>query len=250
MSAVSAAAMLMSSASAPSSLLTGLLGFWSFDGDSTDASGAGNNGTNTGVSYVAGKIGQGATGTPGWNVNVGSSLALKPYNAISVAAWVRWVGFQANGRTLADFHQSQSSDRWLFFEPSGDGDVEWLIANYPQGFVGGVGAPIGPYIETLCSFGVLVTGTWYSLIGTYDGRYLKTYTNGSLVNTADAGSAAFPNMLIAANADITFGGQTAQGPAGNSHNGVLDAVGIWDRALTATEAALFHNGGTGRQYPF
>jgi hypothetical protein len=78
--------------------------------------------------------------------------------------------------------------------------------------------------------GTLLTDTWYHVVGTYDGAYMREYLNGSLIGTP---------LAVADTLDPFTGkpfeiGSRGQGTL-NFFNGLIGATRIYSRALDATE---------------
>jgi hypothetical protein len=223
-------------AAGPSSLLTGRGGYWKLDGNCNDLLGV-STGTDTNVSYVSAKINQGATSGGGsWRISVGSSLAIRPVAAITVAGWFKWAGFQTDARVLTDWHQSSVADRWILGYDYGTGVVVAVVANAGEASV------VTPSFAAGLPGGVLVTGTWYHLAFTYDGSNVRVYRDGAQVS-----SAALSGTMNASASGVRFGQQLE---SGNPFNGTFDEIGIWSRALTGAEITTLYNGGAGLSYPF
>ena len=92
------------------------------------------------------------------------------------------------------------------------------------------------------SFGVLAANTWYHLAATYDGRSLKTYSNGALVST---NGAAFGRpdsskyTLVVGKSTVIAG--PSKGELG-FFTGDVDEVLVYSRALSAAEVAALAAG--------
>jgi hypothetical protein len=78
------------------------------------------------------------------------------------------------------------------------------------------------------------TGTWYHIALVRDNDNLLYYRNGALMGTA----------YISNSNHITL---SHIGFNGRSFQGIMDEVGIWDRALSSDEVAMLNNG---LSYPF
>ena len=67
----------------------GLVAYYSFDGNTRDYSGKGNDGTPKGsLTYTSGVVGQGARFDGKSHIEVNDSASLDLYNALTMAAWV------------------------------------------------------------------------------------------------------------------------------------------------------------------
>jgi len=104
------------------------------------------------------------------------------------------------------------------------------------------------------SWGSLTVGslfdanTWYHVVGTYDlsSQTMKLYVNGSLVGTLNG-------VVSSGNEHPDWHGFGLNGSAlsyGKEYGGnqYLDAVGIWNKALTESEIAQLYNSGSGLEY--
>lgn len=84
------------------------------------------------------------------------------------------------------------------------------------------------------------TGTLYHWVFTKSGTTATLYRDGSSVSTGTVDSSQFNGA-----ADFTVG---AVGNPANYMDGIIDEVGIWDRALTSDEVSDLYNGGSGLSY--
>jgi Concanavalin A-like lectin/glucanases superfamily/Immunoglobulin domain len=90
---------------------------------------------------------------------------------------------------------------------------------------------------------VLQVGTWYHLVGTYDGTTVRLYVNGVLEGSAYAG---FP---LDYGTRPVFFGRTGEFWVAN-FGGSMDEVSIYSRALTADEIqSLYQAGSAGKCAP-
>jgi hypothetical protein len=203
------------------------VGCWLFNETSGliayDSSGFGNRGTLTNMSNPG-------TPTSGWtsgpngsalafdgsndNVGVNSSASLNsPVGAITVYARA----FPNTGKADQRIVWRDGSSRIfvLHYNPSGANQqtfyyYQWAGATYQ--------AP---------SFPTCPPGSWYSLVGTYDGAFAKIYVNGVLGDTHGLiGTIPSANVILYCGT----GGS-------NSIEGLISDVMIWNRALSAQEVA-------------
>ncbi len=75
-------------------------------------------------------------------------------------------------------------------------------------------------------------GSWYHLVGTYDGSSVKIYVNGQLT-----GSTATSGNLLTTNNDFDIGSYGGS----NFFSGIIDSTRIYSRALTASEILSNYN---------
>lgn len=79
----------------------------------------------------------------------------------------------------------------------------------------------------------LTTGTWYNIIGVYDGSHVKIYINGSLDGT---GASAISGN-IASNTNALYFGKDVDA---NYMNGILDEVQVYNTALNAGQISALY----------
>ena len=90
----------------------------------------------------------------------------------------------------------------------------------------GTGQQVG---WNVLSGGVVTTGQWAHLVGTYDGTTKKFYVNGALISSA--ATAYGPNTTR----PLRIGAGATDGPANFQFNGSVDEVAVLPRPLTADE---------------
>jgi hypothetical protein len=85
----------------------------------------------------------------------------------------------------------------------------------------------------------LSSGNWYSVIITFNGTQLKLYVNGNIVNTVNQSG-----TLQTGNDPLRFGRRGGGGIYDQWFNGVIDDIGIWNRALTECEVKKLYTSGS------
>lgn len=90
-------------------------------------------------------------------------------------------------------------------------------------------------------------GTWYHMAFSYNPLLASNnrvyYRDGAVLNTGTS-VAVFGTRMPA---DVTSNYFIATGTSGD-HSVSIDEVGIWNRALTASQVSFLYNGGAGRAY--
>ena len=194
-------------------LRNGLQAFYKLD-DTTDASGNGNALTNTGgVTFSSGKIGNAA-------VFNGTDRLYSTFNNIptTVSLWFKGASFGGykmlfsaidNG-SLAYLVQGQGNGTFRFYSQSGS------IVN---------------------SNTTVDDDNWHHIVSIVSGGTISLYVDGVL-DVSDSGSTGAFGAT-----DIGIGCY----PNNNDDRltGQIDAVGVWDRALTETEIGELYNSGSG-----
>jgi len=200
-----------------------IVGDWHFDensgGTAYDNSGYGNNGTINGATWADGKYNPALSfdGVDDYvQVSHSSSLNIGG-SEITLEAWIKANALPPAGQRWqilgkADAYALQLSD-------GGNGKARvWL-------------GPLTGYIETNP---VISTGSWYHLVGVYDGNSVKIYINGELKKeVAKTGNQATSTNNLIIGARIP----------GGYFNGIIDEARIYNRALNTGEILERYNAG-------
>jgi hypothetical protein len=206
---------------------SGLVGHWRFDeglgGTAADNSVTGAPGAlQNGASWGAGAGGGGAAGLDGVDdyVQVGSHPALAVTSGLSVSAWLYPTG-AGSLATLGGIVVNREGEYEIArFQ---DGTIQWALANQSPGW---------NWVNTGY---VAPLNQWTHIAVTYENGLAKTYANGQLVHTHQ-GAGAIGDIDATQN-DFRIGGR--QGIP-QHFQGRLDEVRVYNRALTAAEAAALY----------
>lgn len=214
---------------------SGPIGFWKMDesswngtaGEVKDYSGAANNGVRGGNATTASGI-FGNAGTfdgSGDYVSVSNTSALKPTNAITISEWVKFNSFTDSWQVHNSTNAFSYNYGYIMREDTPSNKVGF--------WVGHGSANGGVYSNT-----ALTPGTWYHVVGVFDGSTYKIYLNGNLDNSAVATGSTINYTGASSNIYL---GERLDGL--QSTNGSLDEVRIYDRALSGTEISDLYNAG-------
>lgn len=201
-----------------SPLLTGLLAYYKLDSNSNDSAGS-SNGVDTGITYSAGKINNGASSSSAGRITI-TSTALDLDN-MTVSAWVnlsshnywfiatRVVG---NGGSQNDYE----------IRTNPGGGLEWAALGTGSGFLG--------------------LSAWHHIVAGRTAGSAKLYIDGTLRASGSVGTGGYlPSQpTLIGSRDDNYTGLGFQ----------VDEVGFWNRELTGSEVALLYNGGAGLSHPF
>ncbi|MCX6879942.1 MAG: SUMF1/EgtB/PvdO family nonheme iron enzyme [Verrucomicrobia bacterium] len=207
----------------------GLVAYYPFEGNASDASLRGHDGTvNGGVTFTPGVLGQGASfnGSNGV-IRVASAADLNfGTGDFSVSLWVNFndLAPYENGLICKDTFAGDGSNMtgWHINTGTTAGSLRIITRH----MVGGVGQ--GGSITEFGS-GNLSTGTWYHLVAARRSGLMTTYING----IAGMPTQEAPAVDVTSDGDLTLGALT---PSSRQwFAGSLDEVRIYNRALSAAE---------------
>lgn len=203
--------------------ISGLVGQWKLDENTgattADASGSGNSGTLTsGATWGTGQSGSAVSfdGVDDY-VQVGAPSSLVMTSAVSLSAWIYPTGAGSNG-TYGGTILVKEGEYVLARFPNGK--IQWGFANTNPGWL---------FVDTGYTAAL---NQWTHIAVTYDNGTIKTFANGTLVNTY-SGSGTIGDAIPAQN-DFRIGGRQA---ISQNFQGRIDEVRVYNRALTATEVS-------------
>jgi len=229
-------------------LTSGLVGFWTMDGNDTTwtSATAGTTadkspvGTNTGTltnmsqstSPAIGKVGQGMY-FDGVNdiINIPNSENNSLYeniSAISVSLWFKINQLSsAKGEDqylIYKRHNSSPWSSWLMWLESSDNKLYFSARNNSATGV------------TETSDSALETGRWYYVAGVYDGSNVTLYVDG----IAAASPPSQTGTIYDSDSTVRIGAGTA---GASRANGIIDEVRIYNKALSQSEITELYNMG-------
>jgi hypothetical protein len=227
----------------PFDLTAQLASYWKLDessGNASDSVGSvtlTNNGT---TAYVAGKINNSADFG-----SSGTAKSLRTTNTLGIdggsctfSCWVNKNTNLTSGKYTNGAYQNNTTSKVEYRLGIDNGGGTELV-NFTRGKTG---TADNNAQETL----TMTVGTWYHLVGTYDGTNVKLYRDGVLkATTASSGNGS--------TAPYTAGfsiGNNNDSSSFIQNSLIVDEVGVWTRALTASEITSLYNAGAGVAYPF
>jgi hypothetical protein len=221
------------------SVPAGLLGYWSFNGTAADLSDNHNDlSLLSGATYGQGHYGQAVSldGIQGQGAQEPTDNTAFDFGSGDFTVQV-WAKFNSEGgangltreETLIEKFSGGAGPGWTltvqggnsieFFAPTTDGGLVDLVA--PE---------------------TIPTGSWQEFVVERSGSTFSLYWDGNLVATADSSAA-----LTASPNDLLIGGRDSADGRNFTVNGLIDDVGVWNRALSSTEITNSWNAGAG--YP-
>lgn len=214
-----------SSSGLPTSLQTGLVGYWPFCGNANDASGNGNNGTVNGATLTTDRFGNSGSaysfnGSSNY-IDVGNNNSLNS-NIVTISAWYIAVDY---GSSAQVFQGNLVSKR----EQSGWGGAYQLaLISNPSNLVWATYTIAGQNGNVYSTLQPL--GQWIHVVYVHDLNSARIYINGVL-----SGTTLVSGGLTSNNLPVWFGARPNAGGLSHFFNGILDDIAIWNRALTASE---------------
>jgi len=205
-------------------LTTNLVSYWKMNessGNAVDELGT-NTLTNSGVTYAAAKINNGAV------FNNVSTTYLEKASVASVTdfSFSFWLKMTSWG----------SANPIIDKLPGGTGYRVWGGTSW-SGLLLTVNGTNWSYVWTP------TTGVWYHLVWTYSGGTAYLYKDGN-TTPVDTKTGL---TLTDGSQTLGFGNRAAHD---QKMDGALDEVGYWSRAITSSEVSQLYNGGSGLTYPF
>ncbi len=223
--------------SAPSTLLTGLVSYYSLgeaSGNAVDAHSTNTlTDTNT-VTATTGKVGGARQFTAASTeyLTRASNAALQTGDIdFTLAAWVK-LDSKATYRTI------------IAKDSIGLGQREYgLYYNVGNDTLGFYVSNNGSAVVEVNWTSAPTVGTWYHVVGWHDS---VANTINITINNGTPVSAAHTTGVWVGTSPFQIGGLNG----GFTMDGVIDEVGVWKKVLTGGERATHYNSGSGAPYPF
>lgn len=220
------------------SLKNGLVAYYPFCGNADDLSNNGNHGVVNGASLASDRFGKPNSAYIFDGINDfieianSTSLSQSNTNGLTLSCWIK-------------NDQVWQNPKWLNIISKTNGTIQNGDGGYILRAGADGGAPFGyvPVFKTINGGNQFsstnpITDVWEHLCLTYNNDTARFYRDGLLVKEYLYGSAA----LKANTRDLILGASVSNS---NYFKGILDEVGIWDRALSQDEVAQLMNTGTG-----
>ncbi|MFN5372024.1 MAG: LamG-like jellyroll fold domain-containing protein [Bacteroidia bacterium] len=201
----------------------GLVGWWPFNGNANDESGNGNNGTVNGATLTEDRFGVANAAYSfdgnGNYISIADNANLLLENTdFSISSWILPLS-ESNGHILYKGFSSGNSSKYIF-------------AMYNQS----IGFHVNPPFNIWILSDSIPLGTWQLATITKQGNLISFYRNGEIYGEQTL-NYPIPNTSGVA---ARIGGAEPNG--GGGWNGLLDDIGIWNRALTQDEITALYTG--------
>jgi len=226
-----------------SPIRSGLLAYLPFDGNASDLSGLGNNGTPVGApTFAAGKVGSGALafssakdGSSFNYVTLGTNLVTGT-NSFSVAFWAKLDAWTGDPSFIGNKDWNSGGNVGWVAATAGDGRIQWNFRSK--------GDPQPARRDYDSPGGYFNGAVWRHIVVTFDvNGKASTYVNGDLVDSRDVGPVAGgPDSGLPINIGQDGKGTYTDGNS-VSGQGLIDEVALWGRVISPVEAASLYQGG-------
>ncbi|MFO0969605.1 MAG: LamG-like jellyroll fold domain-containing protein, partial [Gemmataceae bacterium] len=207
---------------------TDAVSLYPLDGSVADVVGGNNPSATSAVSFVGGKIGQGATFGAGGYIDIPDSASLQNQQ-FTLSAWVQPVAagvFGGNGNAIIekDLNSGSVGSTKMGWDPQ-TGRFVFVVGDYAS--------------QRVFSTNSFSAGQFYHVAGTFDGTTIRLYVNGQL----EASLAAPHTVVYDSSIPWTIGNN---GPAFRNRvwQGVIDDVNIFNRPLSAAELQAAYKAGS------
>ena len=191
--------------------------------DDSDNNNDGTASNTTWTAYTAGKFGSSLSFDGNDYVDCGNGASLNPATAVTVETWIKWTNF-GDRLIVAKTDGYTSNYGFLLREDTPSNTVFFWVGN-------------GTTKAQSPSTAALNTGTWYHVVGVYDGSYVRLYLNGTEITPA----AFFTGAINYTGTGNLYIGKTAWG---NGGYGIIDDVRIYNYARTASQILEDYNAGS------
>ncbi len=196
----------------------GLVGWWPLDSNANDMSVNHNDGIAANVIYTTDRMGRQAKAAGFNGLNSVIDIVEKPSQRVRKITMSAWV-YTTETRYSQIMYKAQYNAANENYSLS---NVALFLKNNRAWYWAYSTTPIP-------------TGTWVHLCSTSDGTYIRNYRNGSFINQEPFGGLI---DTFASNLRIGYShnnGGYNSGIAGDSWDGALDDIGLWNRALNEEE---------------
>ena len=220
---------------------TGLVGWWPFTGNAIDSSGNGNNGTVNGATLTSDRFGN-PNCAYSFNGNtdfIGTPIVQSNLSEYSVSMWFK----TTNGG-------------WMF-KGSRDcvGGVGSRLDIDPSTFKLLYGSDDMGYTDGSMTSNSYNDNLWHNVIGVWNGtgnalidpNQFSVYVDGIFVSqvlatsVGNGGIGGHRPIPMSGTSNCAFGQKNCSAPGSDNFDGVMDDIGVWNRALTQQEITDLYN---------
>jgi hypothetical protein len=207
---------------------SGLVGWWPFNGNANDESGNGNNGTVNGATLTTDRYGNANKAfyfsSAGCGTRIDADVNTNTIqNAYTFSYWFIQTGQGCVGPRTFEFSTGENASGFLQCQ-------NWNTAQNVAIIAG-----TAPYSVLTCP--TPLANEWSNITLTVNLNGAKLYYNGLISD-----SVSFSTDFLSLNGDMCMGRMNH--PSYDAHEGKLDDIGIWNRALSDQEISNLYAGTT------
>lgn len=217
-----------------SSLMSGIVAYWKFDGNSTDSTGNSHNGTDANMTFTGSGILVSASYFNGSNssVTIGNQIAQSLIVPWFPWTWAGWVKINTGAPTNGCIWGGGSSS---------------LAINYSSDI--GFGQRLNCAPQVAFGFNTTVVGITKNVWTHIAIQRKADKTFAAFINGNNVAIEAASGSCTATTSGQAFGVDNL-GYGYNKFSGYQDEVGFWSKDLSPGEIAQLYNSGSGKTYPF
>lgn len=207
------------------SLDVGLIAYWKLNGTTgTVVDETGNfNGVNEGATRGGAGVINNSFYFDGTNDWINVSMADQSYDKLTFSTW-----FRRNDSDTEDYILSGMEDAMgPYIRVKNPGTTFSVYRD----------APSAGFVSASITF-TPVVGTWYHVVGTFNGTHARIYLNGELNDTTTVALSTLRTFQLDDIGAYQFGSNFF-------FNGTIDEVGVWNRSLSSSEVSDLYNSGDG-----
>ncbi|MBI1918641.1 MAG: hypothetical protein HYS12_28440, partial [Planctomycetes bacterium] len=216
---------------------TGLIAWWSGEGDATDRTGGHDGILMNGVTFAPGRVGQAFQfdGVEDY-IRIPNDPALNPRDGLTIEAWINTTSTEGPHVIASKWNDNTRDWSYIFKDHNSSDKLRIELSRDVHNDGGDLSGTTS-----------IPLGTWVHVAATYDSSTgaVRLYFNGAL----DASLSVGPNQFIDASITdfLIGGGVTSDGVVRENFAGLIDELAIYNRALTGAEIqAIVHAGSAGK----
>lgn len=165
-------------------------------------------------------------------ITVAPSASLNAMTQVSISCWL-YPRLDAAGWWHQVIGRNNSYLLTVVDDPGGPMDHMIYMGIYTAGGLG----------QFVTNDPLIYADNWYHIVATFDGTNMKIYLNGIWQKTEPHGSPG--NLACDVTKSVFFSGNS---DGHSATNGLIDEIGIWNKALTQPEVTDLYAGGSGLGY--
>ena len=210
---------------------SGLVGYWPFCGNANDESGNGNNGVVNGATLTTDRFGN---SNSAYSFDGGNWIQVQHSNTLNLPKGTISLWFKNNLNALQTILAKN-----IFGTAEGENYGISIFDNSTIGFYSKYNSNCQPsvgwnFVNTTNNY---IDNNFHNMVCVIDDNVIKIYIDGILKNSSNTPN---PSADVCPTSPLYFGRDYALNQLYN-YKGILDDIGIWNRALTPQEITNLYN---------